>query len=276
MNEFRQMTCLEQSPTRSVYEFTVRSGSRSIYARLYWPNKTHHSAVATIILAHGFGGSLLQTARSAERLVLAGLAVCIFDFCGGGAASRSSGRMRDMSVLTELRDLQDLRDKLEQFPELDPQLFFLMGESQGGLVAALAAARRPRFCRGLILIYPALIIPDDARQRCPDPGSIPAESQVLGQTIGRRYHQDVINMDVYQEICPYRGPVLLVQGTADPIVPIDYARKAVGYYQQARLLSLPGAGHGFTDDELNQSLQAVQAFIHDTLSGQEEAKTNDI
>ncbi|MDD2213363.1 MAG: alpha/beta fold hydrolase [Oscillospiraceae bacterium] len=251
---------MEQSSDRSIYTFMVKPPGKQIYARLYIP-AGQTPALPVVILAHGFGGDLRQTVRSAEILVTAGLAVCVFDFCGGGPHSHSSGRMQDMSVLTELEDLQVLRDYVEQIPQLDPEQIFLMGESQGGLVAALAAARRPRFCRGLILIYPALIIPDDARQRCQGLLELPSESQVLGQTIGQRYNLDVLNMDVYQEILPYQGPVLIVHGTADPIVPIAYAQEAARRYQQARLVALDGAGHGFSDAQLAESLQAVSDFM---------------
>ena len=49
--------------------------------------------------------------------------------------------------------------------DIDKKRIVLIGESQGGLVSALAAAERKRQISSLILIYPALCIPDNINDR---------------------------------------------------------------------------------------------------------------
>ena len=65
--------------------------------------------------------------------------VC-FDFCGGGWASRNGGALLDMSVLTEKADLEAVLEEVKQWDFVYIGSIYLMGNSQGGLVTALAAA----------------------------------------------------------------------------------------------------------------------------------------
>ena len=56
-------------------------------------------------------------------------------------------------------------------------------------------------------------------------------------------------MDPFREIQSYKGPVLIVHGTDDRIVSIDYAQKAqTAYGNSCTLKIIPGAGHGFSKD----------------------------
>ena len=48
---------------------------------------------------------------------------------------------------------------------VDSDQLFIQGESQGGFVGAYVAAQIPEKIKGLILWYPAFVIPDDAKRR---------------------------------------------------------------------------------------------------------------
>ncbi len=67
-----------------------------------------------------------------------------------------------MSLETEKRDLQCVIDYVSSLGYADMTKLILTGESQGGLVSCLVAAERQT--DKLILLYPALCIPDDARR----------------------------------------------------------------------------------------------------------------
>ena len=75
----------------------------------------------------------------------------------------------------------------------------------------------------LVLFYPAFCIPDDARRGQMmfakfDPANIPPVVSRYPMKLGDVYVKAVINMDIYEEIRGYEGPVLLVHGTKDKIV----------------------------------------------------------
>ena len=117
-------------------------------------------------------------------------------------------------------------------------------------MSALIAAKHPELVDKLVLFYPALCIPDDARAGKMmlakfDPKNIPECLNCGPMKLGRCYVADVIGMDPYEEIKDYRGPVLIVHGTKDNIVKLDYSRQAQRAYPNAKLHIIEGGAHGF-------------------------------
>ena len=79
--------------------------------------------------------------------------------------------------------------------------------------------------------------------------------------IGREYALSMQGFDWEGAIAPYPGRVLLVHGTADDIVSIDYSRRAKELYRGAVLIELPGASHGFSGDDLAKALEDIKEFL---------------
>ena len=163
---------------------------------------------------------------------------------------KSDGATTDMSVLTEVQDLEAVIDHVQSLPYTGSELL-LMGCSQGGFVSALVAAKHPGLVNKLVLFYPALCIPDDARAGKMmfakfDPKNIPERINCGLMKLGRCYVADVIDMDPYEEIKGYHGPVLIVHGTMDSIVKLDYSRQAQRAYPNAKLHIIEGGAHGFS------------------------------
>jgi len=177
------------------------------------------------------------------------LAVC-YDFNGGGLFSKSDGKSTEMSVLTEVRDLEAVIGAIANHEKADMSRLTLMGCSQGGFVSALVAAKMGAAVEKLILFYPALSIPDDARKGQMlmakfDPANIPDIVRCGPMKLGRVYAEDVIRMDAFSEIAAYEGPVLILHGTADTAVDVSNSKKAAEVYKNCRLELIEGAGHGF-------------------------------
>lgn len=64
--------------------------------------------------------------------------------------------------------------------------------------------------------------------------------------LGRCYPADVIDMDPIGEIKAYPGPVLIIHGTRDGIVKLEYSQQAQQAYPNARLHIIEGGAHGFS------------------------------
>ena len=114
----------------------------------------------------------------------------------------------------------------------------LAGCSQGGMVSALLAAQRIDDVDRLILYYPALCIPDDARRGRIlgakfDPMHVPETFSVITIRLGARFVLDAQKLDPYKEISAYPKPVLICHGTADRIVHISYSKRAAETYPNA-------------------------------------------
>lgn len=219
-----------------------------------------------VILSHGFSSNMLLTRRYAAPFLNTGHAVVLYDFCGSGSGV-SGGKSTEMSVLTEREDLLAVLSYARTLPFADPDRITLAGCSQGGLVSALAAALRPEEVKRLILYYPALCIPDDARRGKMinarfDPEHVPETFHSLAVKLGRRYAADAASLEPFREICGYSGMVLIVHGVEDALVPIDYSRRAAALYPDCRLVEVHG-DHGFVKSGMADCESAVLAFLKD-------------
>ena len=204
------------------------------------------------IISHGFMAWQDTVRHYAKELARMGYCTYCFDFCGGSVMKKgkSDGATTDMSVLTEVQDLEAVINYVQSLPYNSKDLL-LMGCSQGGFVSALVAAKNPGLVNKLVLFYPALCIPDDARAGKMmfakfDPKNIPEQINCGPMKLGRCYPADVIDMNPIAEIKPYHGPVLIVHGTKDKIVNLDYSRQAQRSYPNAKLHIIEGGAHGFS------------------------------
>ena len=202
----------------------------------------------------------------ARLLAEIGYLAVTFDFCGGGIMSRSGGRTQDMTVLTEKEDLLAVIRFLQRQPYVDAGSLSLLGCSQGGFVSAMVAKELQAGIASLLLFYPALCIPDDARKGQMmffhfDPQNIP---DILGRfpmKLGGDYARSVIDMDAFAEISGYSGRTLYLHGTEDKIVDISYARKARELYPNCRYRELLGAGHGFRGSYDQEACELLKSFM---------------
>lgn len=219
------------------------------------------------IVSHMFMANYKLVVKYARFLAEQGyLSVC-YDFNGGGMFSKSDGKSVDMSVLTEVADLEAVIDAVLKHEKADASRLLLMGCSQGGFVSALVAARHPGMVEKLVLFYPALSIPDDARKGQMlmakfDPANIPERIKCGFMKLGRVYVTDVIGMDAFREIAPYEGPVLILHGTADNAVDCANSKKAAEIYKNVRLELIEGAGHGFFKENAAKALELLKEFAN--------------
>lgn len=232
----------------SVSTFNCKRDELVIYGTEYRPEGDN---LPVAIVCHGFMAWQDTVRQYAMELARMGFCAYCFDFCGGSVLKKgkSDGATTDMSVLTEVQDLEAVIEYAQSMPYNSKELL-LMGCSQGGFVSALVAAKHPELVGRLVLFYPALCIPDDARAGKMmfakfDPKNIPEMINCGPMKLGRCYVADVIDMDPYEEICPYRGPVLIVHGTKDSIVKLDYSQQAQRAYPNAKLHIIEGGTHGF-------------------------------
>lgn len=68
----------------------------------------------------------------------------------------------------------------------------------------------------------------------------------MGNDAGTPVFEAIRGFRIKEQIGRYPGKVLLMHGTKDSVVSMDYAVWASGRYQDARLELFEGEGHGFT------------------------------
>ena len=200
-----------------------------------------------ILCAHELGSDGMRPwwINYANHWVNEGYAVVTFDFSGGGQRSRSEGATTDMSVLTEVSDLETILAEAEGWDFVDKGQIILAGGSQGGGVATIVAARHPQEISALVLMYPAFYLPEDLHRRYPDLNNLPETDDRGMITIGRKYILDMYDYDYRADMRACRCPVLIVHGDEDRVVSLQGSQEAVGIFPDAKLHVIEGAGHVF-------------------------------
>lgn len=233
----------------------VKENGMKIQGRMYLPEK-REGKLPTVIFSHGFGSNFRELAHHGDGFAQNGICCFFFDFCGGGRMSLSDGAMEEMTVESECGDLETVVACIKELDYVDEERIFLLGESMGGLVPALAAARHPQDIRALVLWYPAFCIPEDAARR-----HAAGENKVFGIVLGREFDRQAMEIDVYGSISQYRKPVLLIHGTEDTVVAFRCSQQAVAVYEDARLIPMAGAGHGYDGADSVAAREYSIAFI---------------
>lgn len=226
-------------------------------------NKSHPQDA--VILSHGFMANERMCYKYAKLLAKMGYLTITFDFCGGGIISRSDGRSQDMTIFSEKDDLLAVVEGVKR--EFAPTSITLLGCSQGGFVSGLLAAELGKsVIDRLILFYPAVCIPDDARKGKMmffrfDPTSIPAVLGRFPMRLSGDYARTVIDMNPYEELRGYTGPVLLIHGTNDKIVNVSYSRKLKEIYPDCRYEEIAGGGHMFKGNADKKACYILQNYM---------------
>lgn len=236
-----------------------QKNGKSIYGIVSNPDTKGKHGVA--IISHGFNGTHHFGKDYFKTLNDLGYAVYSFDFPCGSVNSKSDNNTMNMSVSDEKDALKEIVAYFRKQKDVDKNKIVLIGESQGGLVSALAASELKKQVSNLVLIYPALCIPDNWNERYPRVEDIPEVSEIWGVKLGKKFMMDIRNIKPFDIIGNYKGNVLIVHGTDDKVVPVDYSKRAQQTYQHAELKIIEKAGHGFNPRERFLSNQYVKDFL---------------
>ena len=135
---------------------------QEIYVREYIPEQLSGE---TVIVSHGLDGNCEDMVFYAEALAKNGHIAFIFDYRGGtwDGTCKSDGNYDDMSVDTELLDLDAVYELATAQENVNTSNITLLGHSQGGFVSALYAGNNNNKIKNLVLVAPAYCIPDWGR-----------------------------------------------------------------------------------------------------------------
>jgi dipeptidyl aminopeptidase/acylaminoacyl peptidase len=213
-----------------------------------------------IAWGHGNAADRRHMLREALAVHEAGFAQILFDFTGRGES--------DGDVITlgahEAGDLRAALDVLTARPEVDPRRLALGGRSMGAVAAILEAADDPRV-EALVLDSPYADLTTTV-DRAIGAYHLPAilVRPVLLRIAGWRANYDPSEVRPDKAIRKVKAPILLLQGSADEIVPPSdtLALKAAAGGKTV-LLTLPGQGHN--DPRPQQALDRIASFLRTTL-----------
>lgn len=226
-------------------------------------------SVPMVILMHGIFASKdwVPIPSFAKGLAKAGIASIRMDFNGHG---KSGGRMQDMTIEKELADARVVWDYVQTLPYVTQ--VGLLGHSQGGVIASmtagrLAAEQEGSVPAGIVLVAPGSVI----KEACQggkffnarfDPQDPPEYIRCWGiMKLGREYLLTTQQLDIFGTAAAYAGPVLLLHGDQDKIVPLWCSeRYAETYGERATLRIIPGVNHTITSHRSEVVAYAVDFF----------------
>lgn len=206
-----------------------------------------------VILMHGIFSSknIVPIPALARALAKEGIASICFDF---GGHWKSEGQMQEMTVGKEIEDALAMWEYANSLPYVSS--IGLLGHSQGGVVASMTAgilASRGESPAALVLIAPGSVIQDACKGGRFfgaefNPADPPEYVKCFGvMKLGREYILTTQELDIYGTAKAYTGPVRLIHGSKDTIVPMSCSEKFVETYtQDAELIVVEGENHMIT------------------------------
>ena len=220
-----------------------------------------------VILMHGIfsSGNIVPMPALARELADAGIASIRFDF---GGHWRSEGEMQHMTIGKEIEDALALWEYVKALPYVSE--ISLLGHSQGGVVASMTAGileSRGEKPAGLVLIAPGSVVQDACRNGRFfgaefNPADPPEYVKCFGiMKLGREYILSTQELDIYGTAKAYTGPVRLIHGSKDTIVPMSCSEKFVETYgDRSELITVEGENHMITRKKKEVVALAVSFF----------------
>lgn len=242
-------------------EFYIEDDGIQIHAKLDIPEGVDKCPLAIVV--HGFTGHMeeVHIIEAAKAFFDSGCATLRVEMYGHG---QSGGKFRDHTIykwITNMLKVVEYTKSLDFVTKL-----YLCGHSQGGLLTALVGGMCPDKFASLILLSPALMIPQEARDGMIlgtefDPVNVPDELvQDVDNVLSGNYIRVMQTIHVEDEIARYDGPVLIVHGDEDETVPYECGVRAAEMYSNARLVTIAGDDHCY-DYHLDQVYDAIRQYL---------------
>lgn len=236
-------------------DFEVRGPQGGLAIDITLPDgfNTESGTCPMVILMHGIFSSkdIVPIPALARALAKEGIASISFDF---GGHWNSEGEMQNMTIANEIEDAMQVWKYARSLPYV--RSIGLLGHSQGGVVAAMTAgllAAQGESPAGLVLIAPGSVVQDACRNGRFfgaefNPADPPEFVKCFGiMKLGREYILSTQELDIYGTAEAYTGPVRLIHGNKDTIVPLSCSERFKETYgPSAELIIVDKENHMIT------------------------------
>ncbi|MEO3946933.1 alpha/beta hydrolase [Gorillibacterium sp. CAU 1737] len=251
--------------------FRIRQGEWELAATLHRPEGEGLPPAPLVVICHGFVGSRIGVDRlfvkTSRQLADAGLNVLRFDYAGCGESEGDYGAGGLDSMVQQTRAVLDHALAL---PGVAAEDVTLLGHSLGGAVAILTATLDKRV-KKLVLWSPVAnpfgdivrIVGREVYEQALQEG----HADYLGYRLSSGYFQSLSDHHPFQEARRFAGPILLVHGTGDDVIPVDYSFL---YHKIFRIRRegccekelVPGGNHTFSsEDSVARAINRTRSWL---------------
>jgi len=275
-------------------ELQIPSRGIEIPATVVAPVAQADESFPLVVIHHGHGGGRNENgglARVADALAQAGIASIRFDFAGAGDSSEP---FTELSYTTMLADSDAALDYALTNLPVDPDRVGAFGYSEGSAVVAMQAGMPDTPYQAIALMGPVarpgeLMGTFFGGQEAFDTYYEQAQANGFAdvttpfgqvQSSSLLWFDETLAADPVGDIASFTGPVLLVWGEAEQIIPYGeveaYLAATEDSAASTELVTIPEADHGYgfyseqpaVDDLLHRTLAD---FFTSTLAGETEA-----
>lgn len=245
-----------------------------LYTIVQKPQMKAKEKLPVVIICHGFGSDCNRPLLRAiaNDVVEQGMIAVRFDFNGCG---QSDGQFQNMTVPSEIDDLKCIIDWVNQ--QSWTKNISLVGHSQGGVVVSMTAGELGADkIKCEVLAAAAAVLRDDAirgntQGATYDPYNMTTDYIELpprmdGKTIriGKKYIDTAMNLPIYETAANYSGPVLILHGTHDQIVPYTYSERYHEKLTNSQIRLISDENHVFSNT-CNETALLIADWLHSQL-----------
>lgn len=260
---------------------TIERPGQDVIGTLALPNAGPRPVV---LLLHGFTGSRDELAtdavprgvfaRTAGFLAAFGYSSLRIDFAGSGEATDEMS-FAETTFEGQIADALAAVEFLQNRDDIRTDDIYLIGWSQGGLVAAAAAGRSDAF--DAVALWNAVATPREtfagflteetvmAGLAAADDEQIPVTLPWAEITLNGAFFDGLETLDPVAEISAYDGPLFVAQGSLDTTVPPASADLFIEAHDGVEELWTAEMDHVFniftTADQLDEMIAANIAFF---------------
>lgn len=210
-------------PAYTEESITIKNGDYDIPAIVTLPTDIEDKNVPLVIMCHGTASNKDEAGDGykmyAPKLAESGIASIRFDFIGTGD---SKVDYSEYNFTTAVNDVTRVIEYAHNLKSIDNKNIGIMGWSQGGSIAMLAAGENSDI--------KSIVTWAGAENDCLlDLGNY-EEAKANGYAVvefdwrdslnfGLQWHEDVRNIDILEALKKSKAPILALNGSADNVVP---------------------------------------------------------
>lgn len=221
-----------------------------------------------VIIFHGFMGSRQSPllCRIGDECVKRGMAALRFDFDGHG---ESDGSFSDMTVYSELLDASKIMDYVRSLDFVTD--IYIVGHSQGGVVAGMTAGYFRDRVTKLVMLAPAASLKEDAQNNYYmgthyDLRILPDFFPVVNNknerlNLGHMYIRTAKTLPIYETTSMFGGQTLIIHGTKDDVVTVAGSKGYKEHMPEAHLVLIEGEGHSLCEFSGDDVVKMTADFL---------------
>ncbi len=244
-----------------IEELSYFDGLDKTYGKIYKPSDDTTGNRPLLIFSHGLGVNADFGAVYCETAASLGWYAYAFDYKGGSVQSRSAGSTLDMTIKKEKDELLKIIKRLSKLSAINKSQIYVMGHSQGGLVAAMAAAESPKSIAGMILVAPAMNISELMNDIYEKKSEIKDTTVFCTVPLGKKYVKEAMDLNTYKGLGRYDKDVMIVYGTHDEIIPEESMVRLAEEYKKSDYRPVQGSSHNFSGAGQNKLINLLTEFI---------------